>query len=278
MNITHVATFHRAIKAASSMPLIVSGEDDNTYVIKLKGGGDGVLANIVEWIAFSLAKEIKIPVVEHVLLEIDEQLCKQVGDPEIREPLEKSIGINFGSIFIEDAQPYTEQKIKDAVKQQIFLFDVLLVNIDRTVKNSNIIIADSQAKCLDFSSSLMLRYCIEDSFFDVETVLKEMRKHPFYSDANPEQFIYEIRSIPDTRLESIIMSIPDVWIAEHFDAAYSKAVKNAIYQRLKRITHNAGSLQKTLTMLKAIQMQTEEEWKNQVEANRKSFEEKFGKM
>jgi hypothetical protein len=279
MNVIKVTKFHSAIKAASSMPLIVSDAEEKKYVIKLKGGGDGVLANMVEWIAFNLANELQIPVLEHTLLSIDEQLVEQADDPEIRELLEKSTGVNFGSVYLEDAESFTNQTVSQELKERIYLFDVFLINIDRTVKNPNVAIKNDNIFCLDFSSSFMLRYCIDDSFFTVDTALKELRKHPFYTAGiDPQKFISDTIAIPDSRLEELIMTMPDVWTDEHFDPAYADRVKIAIVNRLKGARNAVSKLPKTLALIQSVLLETESERVKQIKANKEEFEKKFGKM
>lgn len=275
----HITTFHHAFKNASSLPLIVSDINNTRYVLKVKGSGDGVLANIVEWIAAHFATELSVPIVSHELLTVEKALLDQVKDPEIRQPLENSLGINFGTVYRKDAVVYADQKIDKKLRDDIFLLDVFLLNIDRTVKNTNMIVEDDKLYCLDFGSSFTLRYCIDDTFFAVDSVLKELKKHPFYDEKiKPDAFIKRIEKIEDQNILSIAHSIPDEWIAEHFDKKYTARIKNAIGKRLLNIKKSAENLKKSLLLLQTMRMQSEEERIQQVLLNKSAFEEKFGKM
>lgn len=275
----HITTFHHAIKNASSLPLIVSDVHKTQYVLKVKGGGDGVMANIVEWIAAHLAKELNIPTVTHELLSINKALLDQVKDPEILQPLEQSIGINFGTVYKPSSTAYTDQKIAKKLCQEIFLFDLFLLNIDRARKNTNMVMENGNVYCLDFGSSFTLRYCIDNTFFTVDSVLKELKKHPFYdAKINPDAFIKKIHKIEDRKIIDLVQCIPDEWIAEHFDMKYTVRIKNAISRRLINIINSAENLKKSLALLQTMRVQTEEERIQQVLLNKQSFEEKFGKM
>lgn len=274
-----LVAFHDIIKASSSRPLVVSDASRKKYILKPKGGGDGVLANIVEWIAYKLALEIHLPVVPHALLQVDKKLCEQVGDPEIHDPLVNSLGTNFGTEYLENAIAYKDQKIEKKLKTNLFLFDLFLLNIDRTEKNANLIIDDGQVKSLDFASSLTLRFCVDDSFFNFDSVLKEIRKHPFYADKiDPELFIKSIMDIPDDNIKKIITDMPDEWVKEYYDASYIKPVKQALIKRLTNIRNSVPNIRTSLTVLQTVRLESEAERQKRVEDNKKAFVKKFGDM
>ena len=159
----HSLHFYEELRKGSSLPLLVGGDDGNNYVVKLNGAGDGVLSNIVEWVASKLGELLQIPVLQPVLVNIDANFAEQAGDPEARELLEKSVGINLGTPYLPGASTFTEryaQRIDDFLKQQVFLFDVFLLNVDRTEVNPNMIVHGGELRCLDYSSAMEIRNAI----------------------------------------------------------------------------------------------------------------------
>ncbi|HEX9652825.1 MAG TPA: HipA family kinase [bacterium] len=211
-----VAKIYQEIRTGSSLPLVVGGNDGEKYVVKLRGSGDGVLANVVEWLAIRLGQLLGIPVVEPELLAINARLSGEAGDPEIKELLQRSVGINFGTRFKEDARPYDQQKnipVDDSLQTAIFLYDLFLLNIDRTPRNPNMIFSDNRLWCLDYSSALTIRCAIDQQGYKELPLLRQIKRHPFYSPKiKAHDFIHELRNVDDDRLIKIVDELPDEWI------------------------------------------------------------------
>ena len=81
----YLTKFHQEIRTSSSLPLLVEGDDGIRYVIKLRGGADGAIANIVEWLSLKLARLIQIPTLKPKFLIVDTDLVKQVRNSETRK-------------------------------------------------------------------------------------------------------------------------------------------------------------------------------------------------
>ena len=54
------------LREGGSLPAIVAGDDDGTYVVKFRGAGQGVRALIAELIAGEIARLLRLPVPEIV--------------------------------------------------------------------------------------------------------------------------------------------------------------------------------------------------------------------
>ena len=110
------------------------------------------------------ARLIQIPGLTPKLLILDADLVQQVDNAETRDIVEKSIGINFGTVYIENAKIFDRQdisRINDNLKSNIFLYDLFLLNIDRTFNNPNMIYdCKNQLLCFDYTSSMMMRFVL----------------------------------------------------------------------------------------------------------------------
>jgi hypothetical protein len=208
--------FHEEIRRSSSLPLLIGGEDGNRYVVKLNGAGDGVLSNVVEWVASKLGEMLQIPVMQPAFVAIEANLAEQTGDPETRELLERSVGINLGTPYLPDAITYSARyasNIDDVLRQQIFLFDVFLINVDRTEVNPNMVVHNGKLWCLDYSSAMEIRSAINDEPYREHVILKQLKRHPFYrANLMPYEFINRLEKIPDSRIHNIVDGIPVEWI------------------------------------------------------------------
>lgn len=274
--------FYKEIRAGSSLPLLVGGSDGRKYVVKLRGSGEGALASVMEWVALKLGKLLQIPVLEPALLLIEAGFDAQAGDPETREILQKSVGINFAARYLEDACAYTAQsgyQIDDALKSDIFLFDLFLLNIDRNAKNSNIIITHNGLWSLDYSSSLAIRGAIEGKNYEKLPILREIKRHPFYGEpANPHSFIAKLKAIEDRRIFEMVEELPGEWIGVLRVANETGEAKKIIRNRLIDQKNYSHILLKRLDILKVLKSETEEERGLRTLKNRQAFEQKFGKL
>ncbi|MCP4630278.1 MAG: hypothetical protein GY850_43225, partial [bacterium] len=196
-----ITNYYNEIRLGSSLPLIVGGDDGNRYVVKLNGSGDGVIANAIDWLSIKLGRLLHIPVLETQLLEIDSSFIGKDQDPEIIELVEKSSGLNFGTRYKEDTFLYSESRvpgISGELKDEIFLYDLFLLNIDRTAKNPNIIFRNHKLWCLDFSSSITMRSSIDGQSYQGLLLLPHLKKHLFYhQDITAKDFIKRLKSIRD---------------------------------------------------------------------------------
>jgi hypothetical protein len=276
----HALHFHKELRKGSSLPLLIGGDDGNDYVVKLNGAGDGVLANMVEWVASKFGDLLQIPILQSVFVSIDGSFAEQAGDPETRELLEKSVGINLGTAYLPEATSYSKKyshRIDDFLKQQIFLFDVFILNVDRTDVNPNLIIQDGKLWCLDYSSALAIRSSIIREPYRAHVILKCLKLHPFYSqNLDPYGFINSLKEIPDESIHKIVDSLPAEWL-DKLDVTKSDAEwRTMIAEKLIDKKQNGIELRNRLDLLQVLKVETAEEARLRSQANRKSFEQKWG--
>ena len=59
------------LREGGSLPAIVNGDDDGTYVVKFRGAGQGVRALIAELVSGELGRVLGLPVPEIVFVQLD---------------------------------------------------------------------------------------------------------------------------------------------------------------------------------------------------------------
>jgi hypothetical protein len=262
--------------------LLVGGDDGNTYVVKLNGAGDGVLSNVVAWVASKLGGLLQIPILQPVFVAIDANFAEQAGDPETRELLEKSAGINLATPYLPDASTYNErhaQRIDDFLKQQIFLFDLFLLNVDRTDVNPNMIVHHGKLRCLDYSSAMEIRSSINGERYREHVILKCLKRHPFYSqNLTPYGFIKQLREIADESISEIVEGLPAEWIEKLKATKNATASRRAIAEKIVDKKQHGITIRNRLDLLRALNVETAEESSARSDANKKAFEEKYGRL
>lgn len=262
--------------------MLIGGDDGKKYVVKLNGAGDGVLSNVVEWVASKLGALMQIPVLQPVFVVIDANLAEQAGDPETRELLGRSVGINLGTPYLPDAVTYSARhasSIDDVLQQQIFLFDVLLINIDRTDMNPNMVVHHGELWCLDYSSAMTIRSAINGEPYREYVILRHLKQHPFYrANLLPYDFINRLEKIPDSGVRNIVDAIPSEWIVQLRVATDETESRNAITEKLLNKKRQGIGLRARLDLLRILKTETAEEARLRRLENKKAFEQKYGKV
>lgn len=269
-------TFYQEFRTGSSLPLLVGGSDGKRYVLKLAGGGDGVLAHAVGYLSTRLAQWIGIPVLDPVLLKVPEGFAQKDWDPEIRELVEKSVGVNFATEHREDARPFGEEGDEKAIPKTlrgfIFLYDLFLLNVDRGPKNPNMILSEEELFCLDYSSSMMMRGVLGREVGKERPFLRQLRKHPFYSlKVDKYNFIRLVKAVGDEQLAEAVGELPDTWLSELFPEEDLGEVRGRLVKRLMAKRDGVNAVVKRLDVLKLLKVETEEEREEQVQRNKEAF-------
>lgn len=282
ISVIRAVRFYEEIRRGSSLPLLIGGDDGNRYVVKLNGAGDGVLSNVVEWVASKLGALLQIPVLQPVFVAIDANFAGQAGDPETRELLERSVGINLGTPYLPDAVNYSARhasSIDDVLQQQIFFFDLFLINIDRTEMNPNMVVHHGELWCLDYSSAMAIRSAINGEPYREYVILRHLKQHPFYrANLLPYDFINRLEKTPASRIRDIVDEIPVEWISQLRVAADETESRNAITEKLLKKKRQGIGLRARLDLLRVLKAETAEEARLRSLENRKAFEQKYGRL
>jgi hypothetical protein len=88
------------LREGGSLPAIVEGDDDGTYVLKFRGAGQGPKALIAELVSGEIARVLGLPVPEIVFAELDPRMAMTEHDPEIQELLQRSAGLNLALDYL----------------------------------------------------------------------------------------------------------------------------------------------------------------------------------
>ncbi len=150
-----------ALREGGSLPAIVEGDDDGLYVLKFRGAGQGPLALVAEIISGEIGRRLGLRVPELVLMELDEAIGRNEPDPEIRDLLMASIGLNLGMDFLPGATMFDAAAGDCAdgeTASTAVWFDALVTNIDRTAKNANLLVWHKQLQFIDHGASLFFHH------------------------------------------------------------------------------------------------------------------------
>jgi hypothetical protein len=137
-----VTRYVTPLREGGSLPAIVEADDDGLYVLKFRGAGQGPKALIAELVAGELARAGGLPVPDLVFAQLDAALARSEPDPEIQDLIRASDGLNLGLDYLPGSvafDPLTDMP-DDALASRIVWFDAFTTNVDRTARNTNMLL------------------------------------------------------------------------------------------------------------------------------------------
>ena len=148
------------LREGGSMPAVVEGDDLGVYVLKFRGAGQGVRALLAEIIAGGVARAIGLPVPEIVLAVLDPALAQTEPDPEIQDLIRASGGLNVGLDYLSGALNFDPavDAVSDDFASRLVWFDTLVGNVDRTARNTNLLMWHRKPWLIDHGAALTFHH------------------------------------------------------------------------------------------------------------------------
>jgi hypothetical protein len=209
------------LREGGSLPAIVEGDDDGTYVLKFRGAGQGPKALIAELISGELARRLGLPVPEIVLAEVDPRMAKTEPDPEIQDLLQRSAGLNLALDYLPGSitfDPLVERHLAgiSRLASSIVWFDALVTNVDRTARNTNLLVWHRAVWLIDHGASLYFHHNWDDADGRSRGAFPQIKDHVLLAHAGElQQADAELSALatPETIAE-IVELIPEAWLEE----------------------------------------------------------------
>lgn len=213
-----VTRYVTPLREGGSLPAVVEGDDDGLYVLKFRGAGQGPLALVAELISGEIGRSLGLRVPEIVFMQLDEAIGANEADPEIRELLMKSVGLNLGLDFLPGASmfdPAAGDRADADLASKAVWFDAFVTNVDRTARNANLLWWHKNLYFIDHGASLFFHHnwqlidqmAIRPFHAISEHILLPWADHIAEVDA-------ELRGkLTETALRQIVGYVPEEWLA-----------------------------------------------------------------
>jgi hypothetical protein len=217
---TVVATrYVTPLREGGSLPAIIEADDDGMYVLKFRGAGQGPKALIAELLAGELARAVGLPVPRIVLVELDPDLARTEPDPEIQQLIKASAGCNLALDYLPGAvmfDPLAEQP-KPQLASGIVWFDAFVTNVDRTARNTNMLMWHRQLQLIDHGAALYFHHAWTSDYLarslDAFPLIKDHVLLPFAKDLQSAAADCSARLSPEV-IRGIVQLIPDSWLLQ----------------------------------------------------------------
>lgn len=231
------------LREGGSLPALADADDDFKYVVKFKGAGHGTKALIAELIGGEIARFLKLNVPEIVFVNLDEGFGRSEADEEIQDLLKASKGLNLGLHFLSGAFTYDPvmYKIDPVLASKIVWLDAFLTNIDRTIKNTNMLLWHKELWLIDQGASLYFHHSWINWKKLSLTPFPQIKDHvllPFAQ--NLEEVNEHFTSLlTEKKITEIINLIPPDWIDWNIENESKQDIKEIYIQFLSERLHNS---------------------------------------
>ena len=227
-----VTRYVTPLREGGSMPAIAEADDNFLYVLKFRGAGQGIKALIAELIGGEIARALGFKIPELVFATLDEAFGRTEPDEEIQDLLKASVGLNLALHYLSGAITFDPlvSHVDPILASKIVWLDCFLTNMDRTPRNTNMLIWHKELWLIDHGASLYFHHNIqnwEEQAVKPFTLIKDHVLLPYATelDAVDAEFRHLLNA---EKLRSIIALIPDEWL--NIDGTFESAETNrAIY-------------------------------------------------
>jgi hypothetical protein len=202
----------------------VEADDQFLYVLKFRGAGQGRKALIAELIGGEIARALGLKIPEIVFAQLDSAFGRIEGDEEIQDLLKSSAGLNLGIHYLSGAITFDPvvTTISANLASRIVWLDCLLMNVDRTSRNTNMLWWHKELWLIDHGASLYFHHHWQTQGNSAKPFIY-VKDHVLLPQATELDAANEAnRSILSTeQIQRIVSLIPEDWLSN--EPAFSSA-------------------------------------------------------
>lgn len=262
----------RIIKSGSSRPLVIEDEHGDLYLVKLRESLSNPYASISDFICCKLGLVIGLPVIDPVWVLLEPGIDWKSVDDEMQDTIAKSFGYNIAYPYFEKARDVEIAEIMpgEAPWRELFLFDLLMLNIDRNLNNLNLIRVKERLYSFDYETSMLVTGCLQGkSFHEHPGVLQQIRQNPLYYPANLEQLQTIQEQLLEVNISGLLAQFPPAWLPKWEEQVV------LLYERLSRDWQDEARYLPLPERLHTFVPEPEEARKARILQNRAAFEQRF---
>jgi hypothetical protein len=211
-----VTRYVTPLREGGSLPAIVEANDGFLYVLKFRGAGQGIKALIAELIAGEIARALGFKLPELVFATLDEAFGRTEPDEEIQDLLRASEGLNLGLHYLSGSVTFDAlvTTLDPVLASQIVWFDGLIMNVDRTPRNTNMLMWNKELWLIDHGASFYFHHSWQDPEELGKRSFPQLKDHvalPQASELEAVDTAFKAVLTPE-RVRAIVALIPEEWL------------------------------------------------------------------
>jgi len=212
------------LREGGSLPAVVETvqadavSPGGAFVVKFQGAGQGAKALVAEAIVAGLGQALDLPVPRPAIVLIEEGFGNAEPDPEIQDILQGSIGENFGLAYLSGALAFDPAAdaagVDPDLAAAIVWLDALTTNVDRTPRNTNMLLWQQRLWLIDHGAALYLHHRWEGWESRIQSPFPQIKDHVLLGLASDlEAADARLRPrLTDDVLHQMIDDLPDAWL------------------------------------------------------------------
>jgi len=213
VNVTRYIT---PLREGGSLPALAEADDDFNYVLKFKGAGHGTKALIAELLGGEIARALGLPVPELVFAHLDEAFGRTEADEEIQDLLQHSQGLNLALHYLQGAINFDPvvTTVDAKLASQIVWLDAYITNVDRTFRNTNMLLWHKELWLIDHGAALYFHHAFTDPEGHAKSPFALIKDHVLLPQASGiEAADAEFKAIlTEDKIRAIVNLLPDAWL------------------------------------------------------------------
>jgi len=186
--------------------------------VKFRGAGQGPAALVAEVVAGELARALGLLVPDLVLAEVAHELALAEPDPEIKDLVMASTGDNLGVDFLPGALPFTPAAlaaIDAGLAADIVWLDALVMNVDRTPRNPNLLVWHGRTWLIDHGAALYRQHGADPLAASARAPFPHVADHVLLARAGSLEAA-DARLAPRAlaAIDAAVGAVPDGWLGD----------------------------------------------------------------
>lgn len=212
----NVLRYLTPLREGGSLPAIAEADDDFLYVLKFRGAGQGTKALIAELIGGELARYLGLKIPEIVFANLDEAFGRTEPDEEIQDLLKASTGLNLAMHYLSGAITFDPvvTKVDARLASEIVWLDSFLTNVDRTARNTNMLMWHKELWLIDHGAALYFHHSWQNWEEQARRPFAQVKDHVLLRSATMLDEVNEAFSarLRDGIIPAVVSLIPDDWL------------------------------------------------------------------
>ena len=251
-----VTRYVTPLREGGSLPAIVEADDDFLYVLKFRGAGQGIKALIAELLGGEIARALGFRVPEIVFANVNPAFGRTEPDEEIQDLLKFSEGLNLALHYLSGAISFdpTVEKVDELTASKIVWLDCFITNVDRTARNTNMLMWHKELWLIDHGASLYFHHSWTNWEEQSRKPFVQVGDHVLLPRAGEletvDKSFHDI--LTPERIHSIVALIPGEWLMT--DTEIKADDKRKVYEQflLNRLSHSVNFVKEAQDARKAL--------------------------
>jgi hypothetical protein len=189
--------------------------------VKFHGAGQGRKVLVAEIVTGELARALGFAVPELVTVDLDPELGLAEPDREVQDLLRRSAGLNLGVDYLPGALDFDPLAFDPGpeVAGRVLWLDALVGNVDRSWRNSNMLLWHRTPYLIDHGATLTFQHAWAGALADPASVARrpfDAADHVLLG-AHPDLGAADAALAPLVTAEAVraaAAAVPDEWLAD----------------------------------------------------------------